>query len=131
MSPEHPDAAVLRRTFAAFRAEPIAVGRAIATDAVWRVGGGSPMAGEYRGREEIFGFLRRTATLTGGTYSTELRYVLADDEHTVAVYRATGRRGDRSLDIDQALFCSLENGQLVDVTAVPFDQAAFDAFWAD
>ena len=33
-------------------------------------------------------------------------------------------------DIDQALFCGIRNGQIADVTAVPLDFPAFDAFWA-
>jgi uncharacterized protein len=108
----------------------MAVARGIAEDAVWRVGGASAMSGEYRGRDEILRFLRETLVLTGGTYRTELTYVVADDERAVAVYRARGERDGRTIDIDQALFCVIREGRLADVTAVPFDAAAFDAFWA-
>ena len=62
------------------------------------------MSGEYRGLDEIIAFLRRTAELTAGTYRVELLWVVADDDHAVAVYRAQGERdGERSLDIEQAL----------------------------
>jgi uncharacterized protein len=89
------------------------------------------MAGDYRGRDEIVTFLRRTAELTGGTYRVELLWVVADDEHTVAVYRARGQReGRRSLDIQQALLIELRDGLWADIRAQPLDQAAFDAFWA-
>jgi hypothetical protein len=88
------------------------------------------MSGTYRGRDEILQFLRRTATLTGGTYRVELRYVLADDERAVAVYGARGERDGRTLDIDQALFCRVRDGRLTRIDAVPFDPVAFDAFWA-
>jgi hypothetical protein len=57
-------------------------------------------------------------------------YVVADDERAVAVYRAQGEREGRTLDIDQALFCEIRDGKIVDVTAVPLDFPAFDAFWA-
>jgi ketosteroid isomerase-like protein len=127
---KHPNVELLERAFAAFGRDPVVVGRAIADDAVWRVPGANAMAGEYRGREAIFGFLRRTGELTGGTYRTRLQYVVADDERAVAVYRATGERGGRTLDIEQALFCVVRGAQLAEVTAVPFDGAAFDAFWA-
>lgn len=131
MTASNGNVALLERAFAAFRSDPVAVGRAIADDAVWRVPGANAMSGEYRGREQIFAFLRRTGELTGGTYATRLQYVLAEDgERAVAVYRATGKREGRTLDIDQALFCVVRGEQLVDVTAVPFDGAAFDAFWA-
>jgi uncharacterized protein len=126
----HPNAELLERAFAAFGRDPIVVARSIADDAVWRVPGDGPMSGEYRGRDEILRFLRQTVVLTDGTYRTELRYVIADDERAVAVYRARGRRDTRSIDIEQALFCEIRDGQLADVTAVPFDFPAFEAFWA-
>jgi hypothetical protein len=126
----HPNAVLLERLFGAFGHDPMAVARGIAEDAVWRVGGASAMSGEYRGRDEILRFLRETLVLTGGTYRTELKYVVADDERAVAVYRARGDRDGRKIDIDQALFCVVREGRLADVTAVPFDAAAFEAFWS-
>jgi uncharacterized protein len=100
-------------------------------DAIWHVPGANAMAGDYRGRGEIIDFLRRTAELTGGTYRVELLWVVADYEHTVAVYRAVGERdGDRALDIEQALLVELRDGLWTDIRAQPLDQAAFDAFWA-
>jgi ketosteroid isomerase-like protein len=125
----HPNAELLRRLFAAFGRDPLAVGRAFAPDALWRVSGANSMAGEYRGPRAILGFLRQTGVLTNGTYRASLKYVVADDERAVAVYRASGERDGRTLDIDQALFCVIRDGVLAEVTAVPFDAAAFDAFW--
>jgi hypothetical protein len=46
------------------------------------------------------------------------------------VYRASGRRGDRELDIDQALFIRVANGRWHEILAVPLDPVAFDSFWA-
>lgn len=88
------------------------------------------MSGEYQGRDAVLQFLRQTMVLTDGTYRTELQYVVAEDEHAVAVYRARGERNGRALDIDQALFCVIRDGQIADVTAVPLDFPAFDAFWS-
>jgi hypothetical protein len=126
---KHPNAELVERAFGAFGRDALAVARAIADDAVWRVTGTSAMSGEYRGRDAILQFLRQTAVLTGGTYRAELRYVVADDERAVAVYRARGKRDGKTIDIDQALLCIVRDGQLADVTAVPFDDAAFEAFW--
>ena len=86
-------------------------------------------AGQYRGPKAILRFLRHTGVLTNGTYRSSLKYVVADDERAVAVYRASGERNGRTIDIDQALFCVIRDGLLAEVTAVPFDAAAFDAFW--
>jgi ketosteroid isomerase-like protein len=125
----HPNAELLERVFGAFGREAIVVARTLAEDVVWRVPGTNAMSGEYRGRDEVLKFLRQTIVLTDNTYRSELRYVVADDVRAVAVYRARGERNGRSLDIDQALFCEVRDGRLAEVTALPFDFAAFESFW--
>ena len=129
---EHANAALLRRLFDAFAERDVAVvGELLAEDVVWTVPGEMPVAGEHRGRRPVVRFLGRTTRLTEGTYRSELRYALGGEDRAVAVYRATGRRPDgRTLDLDQILLCRVEGGQLVEVRAVPTDQAAFEAFWA-
>ena len=125
----HPNADLLERTFGAFGRDALAVARMLADDIVWRVPGTNAMSGEYVGRDATLQFLRQTRVQTDNTYRTELQYVVADDERAVAVYRARGEREGRTLDIEQALFCVIRDGQLADVTAVPLDFPAFDAFW--
>jgi len=128
----HANEALLRRLFGAFATRDVAVvGELLAEDVVWTVPGDVPVAGEHRGRRPVVRFLGQTSRLTEGTYRSELRYALGGGDRAVAVYRATGRRADgRTLDLDQILLCRVEHGQLVEVTAVPTDQAAFEAFWA-
>ncbi|HEV7640080.1 MAG TPA: nuclear transport factor 2 family protein [Gaiellaceae bacterium] len=126
----HPNAELVQRMFGAFGRDALVVARTLADDIVWRVPGTNAMCGEYVGRDATLQFLRQTLVLSGGTYRTELQYVLADDERAVAVYRARGEREGRTLDIDQALFCEIRDGRIADVTAVPVDFPAFDAFWA-
>jgi uncharacterized protein len=122
----------VRDAFRAFaERDSITVGRLIGNEVVWRVPGQSAMAGEYHGRAEIFDFLRRTAELTGGTYRTEVVDVWGGDELVVALYRATGSREGRELDITQALVFRFDDDALREVLAVPCDPAAFDAFWAE
>ena len=126
----HPNAEILERAFSAFGRDALVVARTLADDIVWRVPGTNAMSGEYVGRDAVLKFLRQTMVLSDGTYRTELRYVVADDGRAVAVYGARGEREGRTLDIDQALFCVIRDGRIADVTAVPFDFPAFDAFWA-
>jgi hypothetical protein len=126
---EHPNAALVRRVFAAFGKDPMAVSAALARDVVWRVPGQTVMSGEYRGRREVVEFLRRTGLETGGTYHSSLHTVFADDDWGIAVYRAMGNRHGIDLDVEQALVIRFADGQLQDVTAVPLD-SAFERFWA-
>ena len=128
---EHPNATRVREGFASFGgSDPRVLLSLFASHAVWHVPGTTSMSGVYGGLEEIVPFLRRTAELTNGTYSVDLLWVVADDDHAVAVYRARGSRSDgRELDIEQALLIELRDGLWTDIRAQPLDQAAFETFW--
>ena len=131
MSAEHPNVTAARRIFDAFGGgDPRALFELLDESIVWRVSGPLSVASEYTGRDEVFELFRKTRRLTGGTYFSTLRWALADDEHATVLYRATGEREGRKLDIDQVLLCDVRGGRWVDVTALPVDRAAFDAFWA-
>lgn len=128
---EHPNVEGVRRVFAAFLdGEKRALFEVIAPDAVWVVPGTTPVSRVYDGRDDVFELFRDTRRLTGQTYRSELRWCLADDVHAVAVYRASGRRLGRELDIDQVLLIDVEDGCWKRIVAVPTDAAAFSAFWA-
>ena len=123
--------AVVRRIFDAFaRKQGFALRDLFAADAVWTVPGNGAMGGVYRGREEIFRFLGRLPKETAGSYRSQLIDVLASDHRAAALYRASGERNGRRLDLDQVLLFRLEHGLVQEVLALPSDPAAFDAFWA-
>ncbi len=88
------------------------------------------MAGDFRGRDEIFRFLARLPKQTAGTYGSELRDVLASDERAAALYTARGTRHGRTLELDQLLLFRIEEGLVREVLALPSDPAAFEEFWA-
>jgi ketosteroid isomerase-like protein len=129
VSEEHRNARLVRRVFAAFGKDAMAISAALSRDVVWRVPGHTVMSGEYRGRREVVEFLRRTGLETRGTYRSRLHTVFADDDWAVAIYRATGSRNGIDLDVDQALVIRIADGLWQDVTAVPLD-SAFERFWA-
>jgi ketosteroid isomerase-like protein len=129
---EHRNAAAVRRVFDAFeRKDAFALRHLFAEDATWTVGGASSVAGTYRGRRAIVRFLGSFPRLTDGTYSSRLIDVLASDERAAVLYRATGRRDGRELDIDQLLLFRLRDEVVTEVLALPSDQSAFDAFWGE
>jgi ketosteroid isomerase-like protein len=120
-----------RRIFDAFaRKQGFALREVFAEDAVWTVPGTGRMAGVHRGREAIFRFLGRLPKETGGTYASHLIDVLASDERAAALYRATGERNGRTLDLDQVLLLTVAGGRVTDVVALPSDPVAFEEFWA-
>ena len=56
--------------------------------------------------------------------------MLASDGRAAALYRASGERRGKRLDIDQVLLFVLEDGAVLEVLALPSDPAAFEEFWA-
>ena len=123
--------ALVRSVFTAFaRKEGFALRGLFAEDAVWHVPGRGVMAGVYRGRDAIFRFLARLPRETDGTYSSELVDVLTSDRRAAALYRASGSRHGRRLELDQVLLFRIDNELIRDVLALPSDPEAFEAFWA-
>lgn len=123
--------ALVRRIFDAFAEKRgFALRDAFALDATWTVPGTGSMAGSFQGRDEIFRFLGRLPKETDGTYSSSLVDVLTSDGRAAALYRATGERKGRRLELDQVLLFRIEDGLVQHVVALPSDPAAFEAFWA-
>jgi ketosteroid isomerase-like protein len=125
------NATIVRRIFDAFaRKEGLALRGLFADDAIWSVPGRGVMAGEYEGREAIFRFLASLPRETGGTYGSRLIDVLASDDRAAALYRASGTRHGRTLELDQVLLFRIEGGLVRRVLALPSDPDAFEDFWA-
>ena len=123
--------ALVRRIFDAFaRKEMLWLRHVFAPDAVWTVPGEGAMAGVHRSPEQILRFLARLPKETGGTYAARLIDVLASDDRAAALYRASGERHGRRLDLDQVLLFRIQDGLVREVLALPADPAVFEAFWA-
>jgi uncharacterized protein (TIGR02246 family) len=112
------------------RKEGLRLRHVFAEDAVWTVPGQGAMAGVHRGREQILRFLARLPKETGGTYGSRLIDVLASDDRAAALYRATGVRKGRTLDLEQVLLFRIEDDLVREVLALPADPAMFETFWA-
>ena len=122
--------AIVRQIFDAFaQKQGFALRDVFDEDATWTVPGSGTMAGTFRGRAEIFSFLGRLPKETDGTYSSSLTDVLASDDRAAALYRASGERRGRRLELDQVLLFRIEGGLVREVLALPSDPAAFEAFW--
>jgi ketosteroid isomerase-like protein len=123
--------ALVRRIMEAFaNKEGLALRDCFADEAVWRVPGEGVMSGTYRGRSEIFRFLARLPKLTDGTYRSTFVDALASEDRGAGLYRACGEREGRTIDIEQLLLFTIEDGLVTEVLALPSDPGAFEAFWA-
>ena len=93
----HPNEDLVRRGFAAFgTGDTATLGELFADDIVWHAGGRSPIAGDYKGKDEVFGLFAQFAERTGGTFRVDIHDVLANDEHVVALTKGTAEREGKS-----------------------------------
>ena len=98
---EHPNAALLRKGHEAFaKGDMATLTEVIAQDTLWHVAGKGPLAGDYQGREAVFGFFKKLSELSGGTMKIEDHDFLGTDDHAVALFKITASRAGFSNDLD-------------------------------
>ena len=128
---EHPNAALLRKGHEAFSNGDMAtLTEIIAENTLWHIAGKGPLAGDYQGREAVFGFFKKLGELAGGTFKIKDHDFLGTDDHAVALFKMTAIRAGKTLD---ANFCEVvhwRNGQIVEDWGFAYDQYAFDEFWS-
>jgi uncharacterized protein len=124
---EHPNVARIRDGYAAFAAADFAVLTDLfAEDLVWHVGGRSQVAGDYRGRDAVFGMFGRLLEITQGSFHVDPHAVLADDEHGVALVTETASRDGQSIKVNGAHVFHLREGKVTEFWTASTDQYAFD-----
>jgi uncharacterized protein len=124
---EHPNVARLRDGYAAFAKGDFAVlDDLFADDLLWHTGGRSQVAGDYRGREAVYGLVGKLMEITEGSFRLDLHAVFADDEHGVALLAATASRGGRSITVNEAHVFHLRDGKVVEFWDATTDQYALD-----
>ena len=125
----HPNAQLATDVVAAFtRGDLSTVATFFAPDAVWDLPGNGPLAGTYRGPEQIVGFLARSYELSGGTLALNLLTILGNDWGAVQVQQVTAKHNGRELDCVEVLAHEIVDGKIVHTFHRP-DQYAIDAFF--
>ena len=128
---EHPNAAVLRKAYDAFaKGDMATLAELFAEDVVWHLPGRNPVSGVHRGRDAVFAAFAKFFELSGGTLKLDDHTILADDEHAVALNRATASRQARQLDLLGADVFHVRNGRIVEFWAFSEDQRIDDEFWS-
>jgi uncharacterized protein len=126
----HPNEDLLRRGYAAFAAGDIETVLGIfADDIVWHVGGENHLAGDYRGHDEVLGFLGQTMAVSGGTFRLELHDVLANDSHGTVLCTAYGERDAIRMAAREVHIWHLAGGKATEFWAFIEDPAEVDEFF--
>lgn len=103
----------------------------LAADVTWTVPGQSPIAGSYRGLDEVLGYFRRRRDLAGRSFRMERRDVLVGDGDRIAALTdgfAT-IAGEEHRWSTVGLY-DVSDGRIAACWLLPLDQRAFDAIWS-
>jgi ketosteroid isomerase-like protein len=98
---------------------------------VLHVPGTHPLAGEFRGLDEVLGFVLASQEIIGpGTETIELLDVLGGTHHAAAYCRVTANRPDhRPLDNLTVHLLRIGDGRVVELWFHDYDGVSVDAFW--
>jgi len=128
---EHPNVELLRNGYNAYSTGDMAVlTELFADDIVWHITGRSPLSGDYKGRDQVFGFFGKLMELSDGTAKIEVHDLLANDEHGVAIVTGTATRGGNSFEGQDVHVFHIRDGKVVEFWDSPVDQYAADEFWS-
>ncbi len=123
---DHPNATIMREALEAMNAGQIeAMSEYIADDVVWHyIGGSEPL----RGKDALLG-----AFGPGNTdweITTETHDVIANDDHVIALVKATATRGVKTLVYHTAEIAHVKDGKVTERWAFADDTAAIVDFFA-
>ncbi len=128
---DHPNVDLLRRGYEAFSTGDMdTLSTLFADDIEWHVPGRSPLSGDYKGKEQVFGFFGKVMELSGGTFSLSLHDILANDTHGVVLHTATGSRNGKNLSARNMDVFHLRDGKVTEYWTATPELYEEDEFWA-
>ncbi len=128
---DHPNATLLRNGYEAFgRGDMAVLTELFAENVVWHLPGNNQLSGVHRGRDAVFGIFAKTTQLSGGTFKIDVHDVLANDEHAVALTRATGSRQGKQLNSLDTDVYHVSDGKVTEWWSFVEDGRVADEFWS-
>jgi len=113
------------------RGEVDPVRELLAEDIVWVVPGSSPIAGVYRGRDEVVEYMLARGALADGTFRMHRGDVLSGDGDSVAVLTdGSAVVGGIERQWSTVGLYRLRGDRVAECRLMPFDQAEFDEIWS-
>jgi hypothetical protein len=128
---DHPNLERSRAGYAAFASGDMAtLSDFLSDDVVWHSGGDNILAGDYEGKEAVFGYFGRLMQETGGSFKNDIHDLLANDEHGVALVTSSATRGGVSIEENAVHIFHMRDGKVTEFWTFPEDQSKFDELWA-
>ena len=128
----HPNEELVRKGYKAFGEGDMDTLRSLfAIDAIHSAPGSSPLAGDYKGVDEVLGYYGQLSERSGGTFKVELKSAKAEGNDTVVTtHHGAAQRGGKTLDQNDTLTFTISGGKFTQIVEKHSDQAAYDAFWS-
>jgi len=127
----HPNEVLAREVDAAFgRGDMDAVRQYWAEDIRWHIPGRSPVSGDFEGVAQVLEVFGRVFELSGGTYSAELRDVLANDEQAALLLTEHAERAGKHLQGNIINVAHIRDGKVTEISTYLDDLYARDEFWS-
>lgn len=101
-----------------------------APDLVWRTPGYGVLRREYRGIDQVMGYLMGLAELTGGTFHSEPEAMFDNEDMVVSLDHITGSRNGKVLDAHVVHVYRIRDGKLVEATDYAAEPHRGEEFWA-
>jgi len=126
------NAEVVRRGYEAFNTADIdTLMQVFDEGASWYTPGRSPIAGNYEGRDAVFGQFGRYGAETGGTFRAGLKQVFtSDDGRVIGLHHNSAERNGKRLDTDCCIVFEIRDGRVVSGREHFFDLVNWDEFWS-
>ncbi len=130
--PENPNVTLARESYDALAKGDLDYVRdhLLADDVVFHVPGRGPLVGDYRGKDEVLGYLTQYGELTGGAIRLEPQEFLTSEDHVAALVHARGERDGRLLDDRGVHLFRISNGKISERWSYPQDLYTTDEFFA-
>ncbi len=129
----HRNEDLLRKVYVAFATGDLATLVGLFTDDFeWHMAGQFPLAGDYKGAEEVKGLFSKIFELLGpdGSLQLDPEEILANDDYAMALVHYIGRRGDKVLDMRNIHVWRVAGGELAEYWFHPRDLRAVETFWS-
>ena len=124
----HPNAQLMKELDEAqLRGDFEAFANGFTDDVVAHIPGKSSLAGEYKGKDQFLGVFQKFSEAVPD-YTFEAHSYLADDEHGVSLQRSTYKRGDETLETNDAFVMHFRDGKVSEfwiLTDKPYEADAF------
>lgn len=97
-----------------------------ADDTVLQFPGRGPMAGDYKGKDELAQLFQRQMQILDSPPEIENHDILASDEHAVILNKVRATRGGNTLEQNQVVVMHVKGGKIAEVWLHFSDQQAMD-----